>query len=148
MPSTIELIAVDLDGTLLRSDGSVCPDGLDALRRAGEKGVKIVVSTVRRFVKDARSLYAILGFSDPLICSDGTEIYSTYNGELWLSSHIPKEVAANILDIADRDGLELSVGYPGINYWKKRHEADNAPPGIRFTNTGFVHPSRVRRGGD
>ncbi|MFF5032181.1 HAD family hydrolase [Nocardia salmonicida] len=41
------LIATDLDGTLLRADGTVSQRTLDALRTAIRAGVEIVVVTAR-----------------------------------------------------------------------------------------------------
>ena len=120
MQKDLRLAAIDLDGTLLRSDGKPCPDGLAALQKVSKQGIKIVISTVRRYVSSGESLYAALGFPDPLICSDGAEIYSSFGGELWRVAGISREIARGI--------LELSVGYPGVNYWKKRNENDMAPP--------------------
>ena len=143
----IKLIAVDLDGTLLRSDGTPCPYGLKALRAASATGTKIIISTVRRYVDTDDSLYAKLGFQDPLICSDGSEIYSSFGGDLWHSSGIPIDIAREILELADQESFEVSVGYPGINYWKKRNKHDMAPSRIRFTDsyaeTLEIEPVRI-----
>ncbi len=44
----VSVIAVDLDGTLLRSDGSVSPRTLRALGECAERGWRLVVATGRR----------------------------------------------------------------------------------------------------
>ena len=43
----IQLIAVDLDGTLLRSDGVPSPEGARALAQAAQRGVRVVLATAR-----------------------------------------------------------------------------------------------------
>jgi HAD superfamily hydrolase (TIGR01484 family) len=61
-------------------------------------------------------------------------VYSAYCGELWQRKGIPRRLALEILELADRERVELSVGYPGINYWKKRDGQSAEPPsGVAFT---------------
>ena len=43
----IELIAVDLDGTLLRRDSSLSGKSLEAVRQAKKKGIRIIVASAR-----------------------------------------------------------------------------------------------------
>ena len=43
----VDLVAIDLDGTLLRSDGSICFQAAEAIMEATEKGVKVVLSSGR-----------------------------------------------------------------------------------------------------
>lgn len=45
-----KLLLFDLDGTLLQSDKTISQRTLDALRKCGEKGILIGVSTSRRAV--------------------------------------------------------------------------------------------------
>lgn len=75
MPSA-RLVAVDLDGTLVRDDGVVDPRDLDALARARARGVRVVVVTGRLpdgALPLARTLAptAPAEPSHPVICVDG-----------------------------------------------------------------------------
>ena len=45
----IKLIALDLDGTLFRSDGTISQASIDAINYASSKGVYVVISTGRGF---------------------------------------------------------------------------------------------------
>jgi hydroxymethylpyrimidine pyrophosphatase-like HAD family hydrolase len=69
----MRMIAVDLDGTLLGTDGRVSVRNLAALKSAGRAGVEIVVATGRRHCYAMRVLRELgLGDEDALISSNGT----------------------------------------------------------------------------
>ena len=48
MASPFRLLALDIDGTLLRTDKTISPRTLLALRAARERGVRLVLVTGRR----------------------------------------------------------------------------------------------------
>jgi Cof subfamily protein (haloacid dehalogenase superfamily) len=68
------LIASDLDGTLLRSDGSVSQRTVDAIAAVQEAGIGWVVATARppRWMDD---LSDIVGRGGVAICSNGAFVY-------------------------------------------------------------------------
>ena len=64
------LLALDIDGTLLRQDGTLSPRVDDALGRAAAAGVRLLLCTGRRY----RSALEVLGgftLSDLVACSSG-----------------------------------------------------------------------------
>ncbi len=69
----IKLLALDLDGTTLNSDGQVPDANLAAIRAAEAKGVLVTVATGRRF-RDARPVGIELGLNAPLITHNGALI--------------------------------------------------------------------------
>ena len=77
------LLALDIDGTLLRSDKTVSPRTLGALRAAQEGGVKLVLVTGRR-LPAARRAAAALGPVDLVL----------HNGAL-VADGLPQEVMAS-----------------------------------------------------
>jgi hydroxymethylpyrimidine pyrophosphatase-like HAD family hydrolase len=71
--SSIRLIAIDMDGTLLGDDGCVSPRNLSALRAAQAAGIEIVVATGRRHSYALHVLCPLgLDPSSILISSNGT----------------------------------------------------------------------------
>jgi hydroxymethylpyrimidine pyrophosphatase-like HAD family hydrolase len=71
--STIRMIAIDMDGTLLGEDGQVSPRNLAALAAAQAAGIEIVVATGRRHSYAMRILRPLgLPHSGALISSNGT----------------------------------------------------------------------------
>ncbi len=94
MKSPIRLIAIDIDGTLLDSKVEISDANLNALRRAHEAGIEIVLGTGRRH-KFALPIAKSLGFDLWLISSNGAVTRST-NGELFHQDLLPKETAIKL----------------------------------------------------
>jgi hydroxymethylpyrimidine pyrophosphatase-like HAD family hydrolase len=69
----IRMIAVDMDGTLLGSDGKVSARNLAALKAAEQAGIEVVVATGRRHCYAMRQLRGLgLSEENALISSNGT----------------------------------------------------------------------------
>ncbi len=100
---SIGIISVDLDGTLFRSDGMPAPEGIRMLQAATQAGVRVVISTTRN-AAGVRQLCARLGLSDPMICTNGAQVFASPAGPIWASYTIPIEVARAIARLADRNG--------------------------------------------
>lgn len=85
------LIATDLDGTVLRSDGSVSERTVAALRAAESSGSMVVVATGRpprwmRPVADA------LGHTGLAVCSNGAVVYDLHTDEVLEHTPISRDV--------------------------------------------------------
>ena len=71
-------IILDLDGTLLHSDGSISNYTLDVLRECKRRGILVIVATARFWFKAEK--YIDIISPDYAILADGTQIY--HNGEM------------------------------------------------------------------
>ena len=89
--SSIRLIAIDIDGTLLDSKAQVSQANLDALRRAHEAGIETVLVTGRRH-RFALPIAEQLGFDLWIISSNGAVTRST-KGEAWHRDLMPQATA-------------------------------------------------------
>jgi len=85
--SGIRLLAIDIDGTLLDSRHQLPPANLQALQRAHESGVEVILVTGRRH-RYAMSVAAMLGFDLWVISSNGAVTRST-QGELFHRDLLP-----------------------------------------------------------
>ncbi len=90
----IRLIAIDIDGTLLDSTAQVSQANLDALRRAHQAGIEILLVTGRRH-KFALPIAQSLGFDLWLISSNGAVTRSA-GGELFHQDRLPQATAAKL----------------------------------------------------
>lgn len=64
------LLALDVDGTLLDSEGTLRPRTADAVARAAEAGIRPVLCTGRRY-RRARPVALQLGLDAPVVCNSG-----------------------------------------------------------------------------
>jgi Cof subfamily protein (haloacid dehalogenase superfamily) len=87
----IRLIAIDIDGTLLNSKVDLSLENRDALRRAHQAGIEIVLGTGRRH-DFALPIATSLGFDLWLMSSNGAITRST-SGETFHRDLLPKETA-------------------------------------------------------
>ena len=89
----MRMLVVDMDGTLLGSDGQVSARNLAALRSAEAAGVEVVVATGRRHCYAMRVLRGLgLGEANALISSNGT-VVRTVGATLIERSLLPKATA-------------------------------------------------------
>ena len=68
-----ELIAVDLDGTLLNNQSEISSRNAEALHRAEQLGARVVISTGRMYCA-AREYARQLGLKTPVICYQGAMV--------------------------------------------------------------------------
>ena len=94
MKRPIRLIAIDIDGTLLDSKVEISQANLNALRRAHEAGVEIVLGTGRRHMF-ALPIAESLGFELWLISSNGAVTRST-RGERFHQDLLPRKTAIKL----------------------------------------------------
>lgn len=111
--SSIRLLAVDIDGTLLDSRHQMPSANLQALRRAHDCGIEVVLVTGRRH-RYAMSVAGMLGFDHYLISSNGAVTRST-RGELFHRDLLPAATARALISHMDsfRDQLVLTFDLEG-----------------------------------
>jgi hypothetical protein len=91
--SRTRLIAIDMDGTLLHTDGHVSEHNLAAIREAEAHGIEVVIATGRRHCYAMRVLRQLdWPTHTALISSNGTVI-RTLGSELLHRRHMPVENA-------------------------------------------------------
>jgi len=86
-------IILDLDGTLLRSDGSVSDYTLGVLEECRRRGIRIIVATARFWFKAEKYLNMIS--PDYAILADGTQIYQ--NGVMVWGQALEKQQSDGII---------------------------------------------------
>ena len=74
-PPKFDLVALDLDGTLMRSDKNVAMYDANAIKRAIARGVKVVIATARP-PRSAREVHQQLRLDTPIINYNGALIHN------------------------------------------------------------------------
>lgn len=99
-----KLVCVDMDGTLLNSEKKISDRTIEAVKRADEKGVHIVICTGRLFT--SAEYYAdLLGIKTPIISANGAYIREKDRDEVIYKSILGKENCKRILSIVKRYDL-------------------------------------------
>ncbi|PYV68552.1 MAG: HAD family phosphatase [Acidobacteria bacterium] len=94
VPPTIRLLAIDIDGTLLNSQFHIAQSDLDALRRAHQSGIEVILVTGRRHTF-ALPMARQLGFDLWLISSNGA-ITRSLAGDTFHRDLMPAETCRTL----------------------------------------------------
>lgn len=95
-----KLIAIDMDGTLLNSKNMITERTINAIEKAEEKGVQIVLST-GRLLSSARYFSDKLGLKNPVLACNGAIIIDK-NREIIYSKSLEKQVANKVMDLGKK----------------------------------------------
>jgi hydroxymethylpyrimidine pyrophosphatase-like HAD family hydrolase len=126
--SSISLVAVDLDGTLLTGERTVAPEGARLLRQVHQAGVHVVVSTTR-VPASACAFCRQIEIDDPVVCTNGAQVWASPDGpglrgepsgEPWAHHTFDRDIALALAQLADERGWELGTTVDSVTYWRQR----------------------------
>ena len=134
--SAVRLLAVDLDDTLLRSDLTISYRTKNAIKKAEDAGVKVVLASGRvpaameSFAKTL-GMHRRLGY---LICNNGTIIQETLAGNIAHEIRMEPSAALAAFDLLDAEDFAVQI-YEGDVMYVSRHneytEYDKKLTGLR-----------------
>lgn len=104
----IRIIALDLDGTLLRSDKTIDPLTADALRSLVARGLHVILASARP-PRSVRGFYRQLGLSSVQINYNGALTWDEHNQSPLSHDPLPHRVAHEIIATARRFFPEVIV---------------------------------------
>ena len=132
----IKLVATDLDGTLLRSDGTVSPRTRAALDAAEAAGLIVVFVTGRpaRWLDDVVEQTGHLGIA---VGANGAVIYDL---------HTEQVVSAHTLDVGSLRAVaaDIRAAYPEVDFAVETVDGFAAEPG--YVHDWEINPRVDRRG--
>ena len=103
-----QLVAIDLDGTLLNTYGQVSEKNRNAIKEMQEKGIEVVIASGRP--KDSVINFAQdLGIDNYCICGNGSLLYDIGNEKNLYDKFIQKQKALQIIEICKKNSIYFSV---------------------------------------
>lgn len=103
----IQIIASDMDGTLLNDKMVISKRNADAIKEAQKNGVHFIVSSGRGY-NEIKPLIETADFNSPMITLNGAEVLDE-NGKVLSSSPLPKITAKKIIRLLRKKGLYAEV---------------------------------------
>ena len=100
----IRLLALDLDGTLLRPRGGIDPRDVDAVHRAVEAGITVTIAT-GRIATGALETARALGMRAPIVCAEGALIVDPAHGAVIERQVLPAHAVESLLATLDAHDL-------------------------------------------
>ncbi len=143
--SGIKLIALDLDGTLLNSALKVSERNAEAVKRALDAGVKVVLAT-SRWYRLAKRNADRLGIDTPLICNNGAVVKRPQDGGELLHLRLDQELARDVTALADERGWETFTTIEDTTYMRMRPGIipERLPAGLRVSERQAEEVARVQ----
>lgn len=103
-----ELVAFDLDGTLVGSTLAIRPRVLRAIERMRREGVRGCIVTGRMY-RSALPFVRELGFEDPVVCYQGAAVFDPRDGSSLYERALPNEYALLLQAYAREHGLHIQL---------------------------------------
>jgi len=123
--SDFDLLALDLDGTLLNSREEVSSRTCAAVSAALEAGVRVVLVTGRG-IDTPKRIVRELGLDVPVICAHGALTEDVVTGKVIGHIPVPLQYAAPMMEFAEQNDLTLAV-YRGEQFYRLRGQPPLMP---------------------
>ena len=104
----IQLLASDLDGTLVADLHNIPARTQAAIKAAVERGVHVVIATGREYGV-TKKFIEMLTLDTPIICYQGAMIYEPKSGQTIGNQGFPVSLAHKLIDVARARKLSLNL---------------------------------------
>lgn len=122
MVPRIDLIALDLDGTVLNSSDHISATNRVAIAAALQAGVRVVIVTGRG-ADAATAVASELRINLPIICAHGALTKDVMTGKILGHIPVPLQYAKPMVEFAEENGIDAAV------YVEERfHRVSGLPP--------------------
>lgn len=103
-----KLIAMDIDGTLLNSYGEVSEKNKEAIKKALEKNIEVVL-TSGRMPKAILPIANEINANKYIISGNGAAIYDVQNDKIIYNSYMSKSKILEIIDICEKNSMFYNI---------------------------------------
>ena len=103
-----KLIAIDLDGTLLNSYGQISQKNKEAIKKAIEKKVEVVLTSGRGGAS-VENLANEIGSNHYMICGNGAMIYNLQKNELMYNNFLSQKKVLQLIEICEENSIYYSI---------------------------------------
>lgn len=125
-----QLIAIDVDGTLARSDGSISDRTCESIRRVRKTGSRIVIATGRPWLVAFDSVEK-LGGADFVVCSNGAMTVELPSEEILEDIYLPQDLPEYLVKNLRKEIPGISFAYEFTRGVKAENGfAERLPPGV------------------
>jgi len=123
-----QLLAIDIDGTLVNSNDELTSATRDALIRAGKAGIHVVLATGRRY---SRTLHLIepLGIDVPLVTASGALVKDPIDHRTLYRAQFDRRLLCDALELITRRGYDpvlcADTYAEGFDFYYARREVES-----------------------
>ena len=126
IPAPIKLVAIDLDGTLLRSNKRLSRANAQAIADATNLGVHVVLASARP-PRGVRDIYHRLALDTLQVNYNGALIHDMPRGKNVYHQPMPVALAKKIVKFARRKDPDVVISVEVLDKWYTDHVDDKLP---------------------
>lgn len=135
------LLALDLDDTTLDRESRLSSGNREALLRATEMGIQLVIASGRAFDTLPRELVEFPGVHYA-ICSNGATVCETATGQTLLRRTLPPRAVDEILRLTEGAGITYEAFVEGRAYCDREYIAHPEAYGADAATAAYVRSAR------
>jgi len=128
-----KLIAIDLDGTLLNSNGIISNETKETLQKIISKDIKIVL-TSGRMVDSIKAIAQEIGGQKYLIAGNGAIVYDIEKQEILYKNFLNKEKVLSVIKLCEENSI----------YYNIYTEKELLTPALKY-NVLYYHKENANR---
>ncbi len=112
----VDIIAIDLDDTLLRTDLTISERNRRVIAGASAAGIRVVLASGRNYhsMRDYAEVLGLIGPGDYMICSNGAEIIHSPSGRVLDERRLEPGFCREVAGVLDSRGLPWAIYEDGI----------------------------------
>ena len=114
----IRMIVTDLDGTLLAGKSNLPEKNIEALKRAMDSGVKVVIAS-GRMIEATVPIAEKIGVNAPMVLMNGAMVYDLESDRILSGTTIPYETALKLLREIEARGAYVQA-FPGRGFYLEK----------------------------
>lgn len=103
-----KLIAIDLDGTLLNSYGQISTKNKNAIKKAKENRIEVIIASGRH-ITSVKSFAKEINSENYSICGNGAILYDMKNDEILYNKFIDKEKILEIIEVCEQNSIYYNI---------------------------------------
>ncbi len=103
-----KLIAIDIDGTLINSYGEITNENKNAVKKANEAGINVILASGRNYAT-IQSFSNDLNLNKYAICGNGSSIYDIKNNKVIYEKTLSKEKVLDIIKICEENSIYYNI---------------------------------------
>jgi len=134
------LLALDLDGTLLNSGLRLSEGNAEAVQKAMDRGIRVVLATAR-FYGIALRTASRMGVETPLICSNGALVKRPADGRELVHLYLDHDLAREVTTLGDERRWEMFTTIQDVTYMQMRPGIipERLPGGLKIAERQSEH---------
>ncbi len=106
--SRYKLVAIDIDGTTVDSNGNLSVRNIEVIRKVVDSGIPVCIVTGRN-IYNAQKVAKKLNTKTPVVCCDGATMFDPVENKIVYEKYFPQKQLKEVLDILDKHHVYIEM---------------------------------------